>query len=590
MLNPLKISYTRTLCIIHLFFVTGCLSVNPEPLAPPLSGKIGITGTLGEYRWSRLHHGVDISTGGKIGLEVHTVDDGYVSRVLYHPNAFGYAVVINHPDGRISRYGHLSTFSDKILDCSCLNNLRDTVAKRDGFDVNLDENAIEVKKGEVIAFSGESGAGFPHLHFEYMEGDTWLDPLQYGLAVKDKNPPLLLSAELVPATGNTRINGKHKNLTIPLVIHSESNVQGKMVRIYDPDPHIQTSISGPVFVRLSGYDPSGNSRLAFASGELRQNGKNIFSFNLDRMNVAHHLSSAYLYDLMETKIGRATRYTHLFADHIPGFLPFFKSKNKGLVYPPSEGQESVRLEAEAADAIGNRSLVRIRLRKDNENYPPYVPAGYPVTVEKGGLIQSSDNLFRAYFPSRSLLTDQYFTLQTDSEHYTPPHGLKVRSRIYTIKPGQKNFIENYKVNLKTNIYRKSGLYLIPDGTSYAMPLNSDRTADGFEASVSQTGSFLLMQDNASPFWRRGKTVRTIYGRRRIYIYPSDIGSGVDFTTLDIKIDGKDVRWEYEGDRQAVEIFYPDFIYKKGQHFIKARFKDRAGNISSWLNRRYIISR
>lgn len=67
---------------------------------------------------------------------------------------YGYAVYINHPDGRQTRYGHLS----KVL-------------------VSPGQH---VEQGQSIALSGNTGRSTgPHVHFEILINGSQVNPLDY---------------------------------------------------------------------------------------------------------------------------------------------------------------------------------------------------------------------------------------------------------------------------------------------------------------------------------------------------------------------------------------------------------------------------
>lgn len=93
---------------------------------------------FGYYRAG--HTGIDIKA--KIGSKVVAVDDGIVKFIkTKHNMRYGNYIVIQHPNGLCSLYGHL-------------------------LKVMVKENQ-QVKKGDQIALTGVSGlASYPHLHFE----------------------------------------------------------------------------------------------------------------------------------------------------------------------------------------------------------------------------------------------------------------------------------------------------------------------------------------------------------------------------------------------------------------------------------------
>ena len=80
----------------------------------PVDFQILLSGNYGELRTTHFHAGIDIKTGGVIGKKVHSVSDGYISRIKISTNSYGKAIYINHPNGLTTVYGHLDKFNDKI--------------------------------------------------------------------------------------------------------------------------------------------------------------------------------------------------------------------------------------------------------------------------------------------------------------------------------------------------------------------------------------------------------------------------------------------------------------------------------------------
>ncbi|MCR5301111.1 MAG: M23 family metallopeptidase [Lachnospiraceae bacterium] len=100
---------------------------------------------------STFHRGVDFAV--PIGTAVMASCGGTVSRAGWG-SGYGYCVYIEHPDGRSTRYGHLS----KVL-------------------VKAGQ---KVSQGQKIALSGNTGVSTgPHLHFEILIGGGQVNPLKY---------------------------------------------------------------------------------------------------------------------------------------------------------------------------------------------------------------------------------------------------------------------------------------------------------------------------------------------------------------------------------------------------------------------------
>lgn len=100
---------------------------------------------------SSYHKGIDWAT--PTGTAVVASSGGTVARAGWG-SGYGYVVYINHPDGRQTRYGHLS----KVL-------------------VSAGQT---VSQGQKIALSGNTGVSTgPHLHFEILVNGSQVNPLKY---------------------------------------------------------------------------------------------------------------------------------------------------------------------------------------------------------------------------------------------------------------------------------------------------------------------------------------------------------------------------------------------------------------------------
>jgi len=110
----------------------------------------------------RSHRGVDYAAAS--GSEVMATADGVVTH-RGRLGALGNAVAIRHPNGFITRYGHMSRFNAKV------------------------RMGTRVRQGDVIGYVGMTGlATGPHLHYELWRGGRRLDPLGVNLPPGDPVP------------------------------------------------------------------------------------------------------------------------------------------------------------------------------------------------------------------------------------------------------------------------------------------------------------------------------------------------------------------------------------------------------------------
>jgi len=204
----------------------------------PIDFPISLSGSFGEIRQNHFHSGIDIRTDGMEGKPVYAVADGYVSRVFVSPTGFGKALYINHPNGYTSVYGHVRSFAGSIAGW-----VKNQQYKLESFaiDKEVPQGLIKVKKGELIAYSGNAGSsGGPHLHFEVRETITQetIDPLEFGFMTPDAIPPLITWIKIYTLDDNSLVNFANKPLMLPvtgsdgeyrLKLEDDINVSGNII-------------------------------------------------------------------------------------------------------------------------------------------------------------------------------------------------------------------------------------------------------------------------------------------------------------------------------------------------------------------------
>lgn len=100
-------------------------------------------------QFNRMHHGVDLRLN--IGDTVRAAVSGIVTKIAYDHDGYGNYVVMTHPDGMETIYGHLS--------------------------YSLVSQGQYVEMGRPVAIGGNTGNSTgPHLHFEARMGGVAIDP------------------------------------------------------------------------------------------------------------------------------------------------------------------------------------------------------------------------------------------------------------------------------------------------------------------------------------------------------------------------------------------------------------------------------
>ncbi|WP_342476515.1 M23 family metallopeptidase [Paenibacillus sp. FSL H7-0350] len=114
----------------------------------PVSGAM-ISSSYGE-RWGRTHKGVDLVSGNRT---IKSADAGTVSFAGVQ-NGYGNVVIVNHNNGYVTYYGHLSSISVST--------------------------GQKLGQGSSIGIMGSTGRSTgTHLHFEIRKNGTAINPMKY---------------------------------------------------------------------------------------------------------------------------------------------------------------------------------------------------------------------------------------------------------------------------------------------------------------------------------------------------------------------------------------------------------------------------
>jgi hypothetical protein len=180
-----------------------------ESFISPLKIPLSLSANFGELRPDHYHSGIDIKTQGVTGKEVVASADGYVYLILISPVGYGKAIYIRHPFGLSTVYAHLDSFSPEIEEYVKYQQYRN---KTFAITITPPQERLPIKKGQVIAYSGNSGGSTgPHLHFEIRksESEKPVDPLKYDFGISDNLKPVIERLVVYPVSKNATINGSH---------------------------------------------------------------------------------------------------------------------------------------------------------------------------------------------------------------------------------------------------------------------------------------------------------------------------------------------------------------------------------------------
>ena len=181
----------------------------------PLDIPSVLAANFGELRSNHFHTGLDFKTNRQEGLNIYSVEDGYVSRIKVSPWGYGHVVYIDHYNGLTSVYAHCSYFVGELGELT-----QQQQQKQQHFEIDYypKKDSLKVKKGQVIALSGNTGGSTaPHLHFEIIdtESEHPLNTLLFGFGLTDQVKPQIRSGRIYGLTKEGyRIPYKAKNFSV----------------------------------------------------------------------------------------------------------------------------------------------------------------------------------------------------------------------------------------------------------------------------------------------------------------------------------------------------------------------------------------
>ncbi|WP_321297056.1 M23 family metallopeptidase [Marinifilum fragile] len=187
----------------------------------PVDFTITLSGNFAELRNNHFHSGIDIRTF-TTGKKVYAIADGFVSRIKISAGGYGKAIYIDHPNGYTSVYGHLDGFNKTINEFVKAHQYSKNTFE---FDLNFKKGRFPVKKGEIIAISGNTGSSAgPHLHFEIRDtkSEHPLNPLLFGFKIKDTTPPKIFNLYVYPMDSLSSVNGKNTRQKFPVTYYNNA--------------------------------------------------------------------------------------------------------------------------------------------------------------------------------------------------------------------------------------------------------------------------------------------------------------------------------------------------------------------------------
>ena len=310
-----------------------------------------LSGTMGELRGSHFHGGMDIKTGGVTGLKIYAAADGYVSRIKVEGGGYGNALYIAHPHlGTTTVYGHLKSYNEELEEYI----LREQY-QRKSFSVDLypKKNELIVKKGDVVALSGNSGSSAgPHLHFEIRDNyQRPTNPLYNEFTeVKDNISPTVQKIALKTLNKDSRISGQFGIFEFtPSKVNNEYTVS-KTIEVH-----------GEIGVMVMGYDRlnDASNRNGIPHLNLMFDDEEMIEIEIDKVPFSKNRNILCYRDYAKKTTENKT-FQKLYIDDGNELSIYKSAKNRGIISITDTLIHKISIELK--DAYGNTSVVHLKVK------------------------------------------------------------------------------------------------------------------------------------------------------------------------------------------------------------------------------------
>ncbi len=594
------LSFTLLICVVSLG-----VHAQPQGYLWPTDASPYLTSTFGETRSAHFHAGLDIKTWGREGYRVLASKDGVVTRLGIAVDGYGKVIYLQHEDGTSTVYAHLQRFNNELQ--SYIDSLR---LKDYSFeiDVQVEDAGFYVEQGEVIGYTGSTGVGPPHLHFEIRDPNGIpFNALETNLVVQDSIPPTLSALIAVPLSKETIIRGSK----YPQTYYPTKNEYGEV-------DFGTIEASGPVGLMISTFDEAEGVTNKYAVYELMLSDKidTLFYQKIDQFSFEE---TDLMFNDRFPAFGASRRsYQVLFEKEGPE-NPFYKIVDPRSSIDIIDSVASFTISATdyygnsvnasvRVDGSSSNSSLQIEPRKEpiqnwywNNDWAFTGEAVISLTDSSIGTswnqtlnqqllnVDGNEYLWTRIYPNQSLtfsdptgnlklkfLEDSFFDAVTVSAYTGKLDGYHYLNIQPGMIPSRSEFKIEYYLEDDFDSESRYQLFRIDRARNEIRYVDSKQIGRTIHGYPSALGEFLVMPDNQPPVIEFPKVIDTSYGKWLLHIPVEDPISGIDFESATISVNGIQGIAEYDNEEDLLTYYNPSFLPKK-ENLVTITISDRAGN-------------
>lgn len=437
------------------------LTVSPDIFSQPVwpvKRNIDLSSGFGDFRQNRFHAGIDIRTGGKEGEPVFAPTDGWLYRIKMSYIGYGKGLYIKDNEGHIYVFGHLKDFSDKIDKIVKQHQLK---IQRYYFDHYYLKDSIFIKQGELIAYSGQTGTGAPHLHFEIRKGENLpINPLIHGFKIIDNVKPVFNKLIFKMLDDYSLFENGKRELVVDVINNGNGN--------YNIDSTLSFKNKVGIIVDLFDQMRIGGMKQTVNSLSLLIDGVTIYEVIHDTLDFQEMRSANLEFDYIRAVGDNQKTFRRLYKMIGNNYRGSYSLNSSNGILDPSRLSGKHNGEIIAVDSHGNQAKLKFDFEflpekqtenkaDNNINYPDsmfeqtnisyhIIDEGLWITAS-GENIGNLDSEIRLYADDKLLWIEKPLTVDNNKTacFISPQNKYSKIDKIeYVVNQGSNNYIKSFQ--------------------------------------------------------------------------------------------------------------------------------------------------
>ncbi|MBX9783957.1 MAG: M23 family metallopeptidase [Chitinophagaceae bacterium] len=522
----------------------------------PLDIPLKLNANFGEMRPNHFHMGLDLFTLRKENLPVYAPADGWIAKIKVDPNGFGNAIYVNHPNGYTTLYAHMNSFPSQAIIA-----ITEAQYARQSWkgEVVFEKNQFPVKKGQLIGYSGNTGASAgPHVHYEIRRtnDDACLNPLLF-YRLYDVTPPDVKKLAMYDRNQSTYEQGAR---TVALVKSKEGYMVSGGTVTASSD---KISFAIVATDRITGV-PNSNG---IFEAVVYMDEEPVSGFQIDGID---YLQTRYLNAHIDyrVKAGGGSYYQHL--SPLPcDRLPIYFKKGDGLIHLDDTLTHQIKIEVK--DANDNTSSITFKIKRTAT-----VSAAPNFQKDSRYMLPNQINVFeQADVQMVSTEKSFYDAFRFNYNYKTSAVAL---SNIHVMHnpsvPVHDSMIFRIKPNKAVTENQKNHMLMMKTAKGKTDVARATFVKGWYETRFRELGEFWLEADEIAPTIAIAGVVDSGFVSQ---------GTLITVTAADNKKEIKNFRAELDGEWLMFSGLGPVFRYRvdehcpPGEHELRIKVEDEAGN-------------